>query len=251
MIRFPVHDLGLVLILCSFFRPIRGFRAPTTVNSLPITHGGPSPAVHQGQQPHAPVATTTFPSSKSALTLARSSSGGSGSEETDAQDDPTATRRGSSGGLVATGISSLQSQLASAFSNLDERDQYDAVLTGLCAKILDDTSLSGDKVTAALRDPIQLLEEMNTRKVRAGSRSLMALIDVRTTYWRVLQPPINDKFTVIGVKRTMMICCVLLLWTKCRFLNQELFPLKSPIHVVGTPGLGGGSTATVGCGFGE
>ncbi len=80
-------------------------------------------------------------------------------------------------GLVAAG-SSLQSQLASAFSNLDESDQYDAVLTGLCAKILDQPSLSGDDVIVALEDPISLLEEMNARRVSAGSRSLMALVDV-------------------------------------------------------------------------
>jgi hypothetical protein len=79
-------------------------------------------------------------------------------------------------GLVASG-SSLQSQLASAFSNLDESDQYDAVLTGLCAKILDQPSLSGDGVIVALQDPISLLEEMNARRVSAGSRSLMALVD--------------------------------------------------------------------------
>jgi capsular polysaccharide biosynthesis protein len=80
-------------------------------------------------------------------------------------------------GLVAAG-SSLQSQLASAFSNLDESDQYDAVLTGLCAKILDEPSLSGDDVIVALKDPISLLGEMNSRRVKAGSRSLMALVDV-------------------------------------------------------------------------
>jgi len=79
-------------------------------------------------------------------------------------------------GLVAAG-SSLQSQLASAFSNLDESDQYDAVLTGLCAKILDEPSLSGDDVIIALKDPISLLGEMNSRRVKAGSRSLMALVD--------------------------------------------------------------------------
>jgi len=79
-------------------------------------------------------------------------------------------------GLVPSG-SSLQSQLASAFSNLDETDQYDAVLTGLCAKILDQPSLSGDGVIVALKDPISLLEEMNARRVSAGSRSLMALVD--------------------------------------------------------------------------
>ena len=82
-----------------------------------------------------------------------------------------------SDGLVPSGFS-LQSQLASAFSNLDESDQYDAVLTGLCAKILDNPSLSGDDVIVALEDPISLLEEMNSRRVSAGSRSLMALVDV-------------------------------------------------------------------------
>lgn len=87
-------------------------------------------------------------------------------------------------GLVAAG-SSLQSQLASAFSNLDESDQYDAVLTGLCAKILDEPTMSGDEVIVALEDPINLLEEMNTRRVSAGSRSLMALVDVSSTIFSV------------------------------------------------------------------
>lgn len=82
-------------------------------------------------------------------------------------------------GLVAMG-SDLQSQLASAFSALDEGDQYDAVLTGLCAKILDQPTLAGDLVIDALKDPISLLEEMNSRRVSAGSRSLMALVDVST-----------------------------------------------------------------------
>lgn len=83
---------------------------------------------------------------------------------------------GNGKGLMAMG-NSLQSQLASAFSALDESDQYDAVLTGLCAKILDQPSLSGDEVIVALQDSISLLEEMNLRKVSAGSRSLMALVD--------------------------------------------------------------------------
>jgi hypothetical protein len=69
-----------------------------------------------------------------------------------------------------------KSKLASAFSNLAENDQYDAVLTGLCAKILDDTE--NQKAMSALQDPISLLQEMNDRKVQASGRSLMALIDV-------------------------------------------------------------------------
>lgn len=86
-------------------------------------------------------------------------------------------KEATSEGLVPSGFS-LQSQLANAFSNLDESDQYDAVLTGLCAKILDQPSLGGDDVIVALEDPISLLEEMNARRVSAGSRSLMALVDV-------------------------------------------------------------------------
>lgn len=85
-------------------------------------------------------------------------------------------KEATSEGLVPSGFS-LQSQLANAFSNLDESDQYDAVLTGLCAKILDQPSLGGDDVIVALEDPISLLEEMNARRVSAGSRSLMALVD--------------------------------------------------------------------------
>jgi hypothetical protein len=83
-------------------------------------------------------------------------------------------------GLVTLG-SALQSQLVSAFSQLDESDQYDAILTGLCAKILDNPSMKGNDVIVALQDPLNLLEEMNARRVVAGSRSIMALVDVRET----------------------------------------------------------------------
>ena len=78
----------------------------------------------------------------------------------------------------------LTTQLASAFMSLDENDQYDAVLTGLCAKILDDdegsTITSSDQVLPALQDPISLLTEMNQRRIKASPRSLMSLIDVST-----------------------------------------------------------------------
>ena len=78
----------------------------------------------------------------------------------------------------------LRSTLASAFSSLDVTDQYDAVLTGLCAKILDDEAQAAaegeDSPTAVslLDDPIKLLREMNLRRVKASPRSLMALVDV-------------------------------------------------------------------------
>jgi hypothetical protein len=93
------------------------------------------------------------------------------------QSSEGAPDNGASGGLMKMG--DLKSQLSSAFSALDESEQYDAVLTGLCAKILDQPSLRGDEVSEALKDPIQLLQEMNSRRVKASGRSLMALIDVR------------------------------------------------------------------------
>lgn len=81
------------------------------------------------------------------------------------------------GGLVSVASQDNKSRLASAFAALDETEQYDAVLTGLCAKILDDNT--DDKTRAALKDPIKLMQEMNARRVTASGRSLMALIDVR------------------------------------------------------------------------
>ena len=109
--------------------------------------------------------TTTFNTGRSTTILGSSE----GDNDSDSPQQPQ--------GLVAMG-SSLQSQLASAFSALDESDQYDAVLTGLCAKILDDTSLSGDDVLVAIQDALRLVEEMNSRRVVMASRSVMALVDV-------------------------------------------------------------------------
>ncbi len=87
-----------------------------------------------------------------------------------------------SGGILS--MKSLQSQLASAFTALDESDQYDAVLTGLCAKILDQPGVSDSSSTKTLEDPIQLVQEMNTRRIKASARSLMSFIDV-SCHWRV------------------------------------------------------------------
>ena len=70
-----------------------------------------------------------------------------------------------------------KSQLFSAFAALQLPDQYDAVLTGLCAKILDARNLSEAEASLALNDPIQLVEEMNSKNIPASPRSLMALID--------------------------------------------------------------------------
>mmetsp|Transcript_13598 Transcript_13598/g.19450 ORF Transcript_13598/g.19450 Transcript_13598/m.19450 type:complete len:279 (+) Transcript_13598:65-901(+) len=100
----------------------------------------------------------------------------------------------------------VDSLLASAFLALDEEEKYDAVLTGLCAKVLDnddegnkkkkddekDNSIAeevGRKAILSpseaayekLRDPIQLLSEMNERNILASGRSLMAIVDVSTS----------------------------------------------------------------------
>jgi hypothetical protein len=88
--------------------------------------------------------------------------------------------------------------LASAFAALDEREQYDTVLTGLCAKILDETATTStnaqdpankiaidatltpsQRAYEKLKDPISLLQEMNNRNISASARSLVALVDVR------------------------------------------------------------------------
>ena len=85
----------------------------------------------------------------------------------------------SGGGLVQQTDSVMKKQLLNAFTNLGTADQYDAVLTGLCAKVLDDTNaITPDTTIVAIQDCTDLLEEMNASKITASSRSLMALIDV-------------------------------------------------------------------------
>jgi hypothetical protein len=86
-----------------------------------------------------------------------------------------------------------RSSLASAFSNLKESDQYDAVLTGLCAKILDDTS--EEKAISSLQDPVSLIQEMNQRNVEASGRSLMAFIDVRVLMFVMVSASAPMPFT--------------------------------------------------------
>jgi len=97
--------------------------------------------------------------------------------EEDTQVDSQPTKEGNQvNGASLVFQSDGRSTLASAFSNLAESDQYDAVLTGLCAKILDDTT--EEKVLSSLQDPVSLVQEMNGRNVQASGRSLMAFVDV-------------------------------------------------------------------------
>lgn len=88
---------------------------------------------------------------------------------------------GGGGGLVVQSADS-KSQLFASFSALSLADQYDAVLTGLCAKILDSGDMTAEAAVEALKDPLSLIEEMNAKKIPASARSLMALVDVRNEH---------------------------------------------------------------------
>lgn len=74
-----------------------------------------------------------------------------------------------------------KSRLFESFAALSMADQYDAVLTGLCAKILDSNDAKEATVIAALKEPMDLLNEMNQKRIEASPRSIMALIDVCVT----------------------------------------------------------------------
>lgn len=82
-------------------------------------------------------------------------------------------------GMISSPANNNRSQLFSAFTNLNLSDQYDAVLVGLCAKILDATDITEQEASVQLQDCTQLLQEMNVSNIDASSRSLMALVDVR------------------------------------------------------------------------
>lgn len=62
-----------------------------------------------------------------------------------------------------------------AFSALDDRDKYETVLTGLCAKVIDG---GASNAKDGLVDPIRLMEEMNSNGITTGPRGIISLIDV-------------------------------------------------------------------------
>jgi hypothetical protein len=63
-----------------------------------------------------------------------------GSDNVNGAAASTTTTTLTTAGQLAFAGQDNKSRLASAFAALDETDQYDAVLTGLCAKILDDSA---------------------------------------------------------------------------------------------------------------
>lgn len=77
------------------------------------------------------------------------------------------------GGMI---LASDKNLLNMAFSSLDDKDKYETVLTGLCAKVIDGGSSSAKE---GLVDPIRLIEEMNSSRIVAGPRSIISLVDVR------------------------------------------------------------------------
>jgi hypothetical protein len=81
--------------------------------------------------------------------------------------------------------SAVKSQLFSAFTNLALTDQYDAVLTGLAAKILDaaNDKMTPERTVAELSNCYDLLTEMNQKQIAPSPRSTMAMIDVRLFFY--------------------------------------------------------------------
>ena len=133
------------------------------------------------------------PASTATMTLWATTRG----EQQDQQDKSSNTGDNSGGGssvLVSTqSDTTTTAALFSAFASLDLRDQYDAVLSSACAKLLDGTAAASDNnninsnndadaaaatVETKLNDCQRLLQEMNDSNVPASPRSLMALVDV-------------------------------------------------------------------------
>lgn len=67
--------------------------------------------------------------------------------------------------------SETKSELLNAFVNLQTSDQYDAVLVGLCAKLLDNSP------DVSMADIHKLLQEMNASNIPLSPRSVMSTID--------------------------------------------------------------------------
>lgn len=103
------------------------------------------------------------------------------------------------GSLIFPSNSNNDNLLSSAFLALDETEKYDAVLTGLCSKILDTgggekypktKEKEGEGISVeeyvqsavsplgVMEQPLNLLQEMNTRGVKASPRCTSALLDV-------------------------------------------------------------------------
>jgi len=61
-----------------------------------------------------------------------------------------------------------------AFSALDDRDKYETVLTGLCAKVIDGGAANSK---SGLVDPIRLMEESNSNGITIGPRGIISLVD--------------------------------------------------------------------------
>jgi len=95
------------------------------------------------------------------------------------------------GGMI---LASDKNLLNMAFSSLDDKDKYETVLTGLCAKVIDGGTSS---VKEGLADPIRLIEEMNSSRIVAGPRSIISLVDVSA----------HDHTSFFALKFLMYVVC--------------------------------------------
>ncbi|KAL7576728.1 hypothetical protein ACA910_005647 [Epithemia clementina (nom. ined.)] len=102
-----------------------------------------------------------------------------------------------------------KSKLFASFSALSLGDQYDAVLTGLCAKIVDNNSNTvDDDLYQRLDDTLSLLQEMNQKRIVASPRSMMALIDATV---KVQDAPTLAKVMSLSMRNgaiTSFGCCM-------------------------------------------
>ena len=83
---------------------------------------------------------------------------------------------GSSGSMMLASESGRL--LNAAFSSLDDKDKYETVLTGLCAKLIEDPSNARE----GLGDPMKLVDEMTSQGIAVGPRGMIGLIDVSPFY---------------------------------------------------------------------
>ena len=99
------------------------------------------------------------------------------------------------GGMILSNDNNL---LNAAFSSLNDKDKYETVLTGLCAKVVDGGSSSAKE---GLVDPIRLLEEMNSSRIMAGPRGIISLVDV------------SFGFTIEKLGKSIFLTCLLFIYS--------------------------------------
>ena len=130
--------------------------------------------LYAAQQPHrvlAFVAPSSSSSSAMPSFIRHSSSSSSSSSSSTLHENKNSL-------ILSSDSKAINQQLNEAFSSLNDKDKYETVLTGLCAKIIDGGEKNANR--ESLNDPMRLLEEMNSSGITAGPRGVIGLIDVRS-----------------------------------------------------------------------